>query len=108
MPVPLLDLKAQHARIKDDVLAAILRVTDEQAFILGPAVEQLERAIAALSHVKHAIGCASGTDALLLAFRALDIGPGDEVVTTPFTFFATASTIHNVGAKPVFADIEPE
>jgi dTDP-4-amino-4,6-dideoxygalactose transaminase len=108
MPVPLLDLKAQHARIKDDVVAAILRVTDEQAFILGPAVEQLERAIAALSHVKHAIGCASGTDALLLAFRALDIGPGDEVVTTPFTFFATASTIHNVGAKPVFADIEPE
>jgi dTDP-4-amino-4,6-dideoxygalactose transaminase len=108
MPVPLLDLKAQHARIKDDVVAAIVRVTDEQAFILGPAVEQLERAIAALSHVKHAIGCASGTDALLLAFRALDIGTGDEVVTTPFTFFATASTIHNVGAKPVFADIEPE
>ena len=108
MPVPLLDLKAQHACIKDDVVAAILRVTDEQAFILGPAVEQLERAIAALSHVRHAIGCASGTDALLLAFRALDIGPGDEVVTTPFTFFATASTIHNVGAKPVFADIEPE
>jgi dTDP-4-amino-4,6-dideoxygalactose transaminase len=108
MPVPLLDLKAQHARIKDAVTAAMLRVADDQAFILGPAVEQLERAIAELSHVKHAIGCASGTDALLLAFRALDIGRGDEVITTPFTFFATAGTIHNVGATPVFADIDPE
>jgi dTDP-4-amino-4,6-dideoxygalactose transaminase len=108
MPVPLLDLKAQHALIKDDVIAEMLRVVDDQAFILGPAVERLERAIAELSHTKHAIGCASGTDALLLAFRALDIGRGDEVVTTPFTFFATAGTIHNVGATPVFADIEPE
>src|SRR5688500_19606590 len=108
MPVPLLDLKAQYALIKDEVAAAMLRVADEQTFILGPAVEQLERAIADLSHVKHAVGCASGTDALLLAFRALDIGRGDEVVTTPFTFFATAGTIHNVGATPVFADIEPE
>jgi dTDP-4-amino-4,6-dideoxygalactose transaminase len=108
MSVPLLDLKAQHRTIKDDVVAAMLRVVEDQAFILGPAVEQLERAVAELSHVKHAIGCASGTDALLLALRALDIGRGDEVVTTPFTFFATASTIHNVGATPVFADIEPE
>src|SRR5687768_17064820 len=108
MPVPLLDLKAQHASIKEEVIAAMLRVVDDQTFILGSAVEQLEHAVAELSHVKHAIGCASGTDALLLAFRALDIGPGDEVVTTPFTFFATAGTIHNVGAKPVFADIEPD
>ena len=108
MPVPLLDLKAQHAAIKDAVVAEMLRVVDDQAFILGPAVERLERAVAELSHVKHAIGCASGTDALLLAFRALDIGRGDEVVTTPFTFFATAGTVHNVGATPVFADIEPE
>lgn len=108
MPVPLLDLKAQHALIKNDVVAAMLRVVDDQTFILGSAVEQLERAVAELSHVKHAIGCASGTDALLLAFRALDIGRGDEVVTTPFTFFATAGTIHNVGATPVFADIEPD
>ena len=108
MPVPLLDLKAQHAAIRDDVLAEMLRVVDDQAFILGPAVERLERAVAELSRVKHAIGCASGTDALLLAFRALDIGRGDEVITTPFTFFATAGTIHNVGATPVFADIEPE
>jgi dTDP-4-amino-4,6-dideoxygalactose transaminase len=108
MPVPLLDLKAQHSAIKDEVVAAMLGVVDEQAFILGPAVEQLEQAVARLSRVKHAVGCASGTDALLLAFRALDIARGDEVVTTPFTFFATASTIHNVGATPVFADIEPE
>jgi dTDP-4-amino-4,6-dideoxygalactose transaminase len=108
MAVPLLDLKAQHRTIKDEVTTALLRVADGQTFILGPAVEQLERAVAELSHVKHAVGCASGTDALLLAFRALDIGRGDEVVTTPFTFFATASTIHNVGATPVFADIEPE
>jgi dTDP-4-amino-4,6-dideoxygalactose transaminase len=107
MPVPLLDLKAQHARIKDEMLAAARRVIEEQTFILGPDVERLERAVAEMSHVKHAIGCASGTDALLLAFRALDIGRGDEVVTTPFTFFATAGTIHNVGATPVFADIEP-
>ena len=108
MPVPLLDLKAQHAVIKDAVVAEMLRVVDDQAFILGPAVERLERKVAELSRVKHAIGCASGTDALLLAFRALDIGRGDDVVTTPFTFFATAGTIHNVGATPVFADIEPD
>ena len=108
VPVPLLDLKAQHAQIREDVIAAMLRVVDDQGFILGPAVEKLEQAVAALSQVKHAIGCASGTDALLLAFRALDIGAGDEVVTTPFTFFATAGTIHNVGATPVFADIEPD
>jgi dTDP-4-amino-4,6-dideoxygalactose transaminase len=108
MPVPLLDLKAQHAQIKHDVLAALHRVVDEQYFILGPAVAELERAVAELSHTRHAVGCASGTDALLLALRAVDAGPGDEVVTTPFTFFATAGTIHNVGARPVFADIEPD
>src|SRR5918992_147908 len=108
MPVPLLDLKAQHALIKNEVVAEMLRVVDDQTFILGPAVERLEHAVAELSRVKHAIGCASGTDALLLAFRALDIGRGDEVITTPFTFFATAGTIHNVGATPVFADIDPE
>ena len=108
MPVPLLDLRAQHATIRDDVVAAMMRVVDDQLFILGEPVERLESAVADLSHVKHAIGCANGTDAILLAMRALDIGRGDEVVTTPFTFFATAGTIHNVGATPVFVDIEPD
>ena len=107
MPVPLLDLKAQHATIRDEIVRAMMQVVDAQSFILGEPVSRLEREVAALSRTKHAIGCASGTDALLLAFRALDIGRGDEVVTTPFTFFATAGTIHNVGAKPVFVDIEP-
>ncbi|HEU4994677.1 MAG TPA: DegT/DnrJ/EryC1/StrS family aminotransferase [Gemmatimonadaceae bacterium] len=107
MPVPLLDLKAQHATIRDEIVGAMMDVVDSQLFILGESVEKLEQDVARLSRTKHAIGCASGTDALLLAFRALDIGRGDEVVTTPFTFFATAGTIHNVGATPVFADIEP-
>src|SRR5687768_7065262 len=108
MPVPLLDLKAQHATIRDDVVAAAMGVVDSQLFILGEAVATLERSVAELSHARHAIGCASGTDALLLALRALDVGRGDEVITTPFTFFATAGTIHNVGATPVFVDIEPD
>jgi dTDP-4-amino-4,6-dideoxygalactose transaminase len=108
MPVPLLDLRAQHATIKDEVVSAMMRVVDDQLFILGEPVERLEQAVAALSHTTHAIGCANGTDAILLALRALDIGRGDEVVTTPFTFFATAGTVHNVGATPVFVDIEPK
>ncbi len=108
MPVPLLDLRAQHATIRESVLAALLPVVDDQSFILGQPVAQLECEVAGLSKTKYAIGCANGTDALLLAMRALDIGPGDEVITTPFTFFATAGTIHNVGAKPVFVDINPE
>ena len=108
MPVPLLDLRAQHATLRDTVSRAVLELIDSQQFILGAPVEALEREVAELSRTAHAIGCASGTDALLLAFRALDIGPGDEVVTTPFTFFATAGAIHNVGARPVFADIEPD
>jgi dTDP-4-amino-4,6-dideoxygalactose transaminase len=108
MAVPLLDLRAQHATIRDETVAAIMRVVDAQTFILGDAVVELERAVATLSRVRHAIGCANGTDAILLAMRALDIGRGDEVITTPFTFFATAGTIHNVGATPVFVDIEPK
>ncbi len=108
MPVPLLDLRAQHAVIRDEVVRALLQVVDDQTFILGEPVERLERTVAELSNARFAIGCASGTDALLLALRALDIGRGDEVVTTPFTFFATAGTIHNVGATPVFADIDAE
>ncbi|MEO8624181.1 MAG: DegT/DnrJ/EryC1/StrS family aminotransferase [bacterium] len=108
MSVPLLDLKAQHATIRDDVVAAMMKIVDAQTFILGDAVVALENEVAALSHTKHAIGCANGTDAILLAMRALDIGRGDEVITSPFTFFATAGTIHNVGATPVFVDIEPK
>jgi dTDP-4-amino-4,6-dideoxygalactose transaminase len=107
MSVPLLDLKAQHATIREEVVAAVMRVVDAQTFILGDAVVELEQAVATLSNTAHAIGCANGTDALLLAMRALDVGRGDEVITTPFTFFATAGTIHNVGATPVFVDIEP-
>ena len=108
MAVPLLDLKAQYATIRDSIVNAMTKVVDDQAFILGEPVERLEREVAQLSHTTHAIGCANGTDAILLSLRALDIGRGDEVVTTPFTFFATAGAIHNVGARPVFADIEPD
>jgi dTDP-4-amino-4,6-dideoxygalactose transaminase len=108
MAVPLLDLKAQYATIRDSIVNAMTKVVDEQAFILGEPVERLEREVAQLSHTTHAIGCANGTDAILLSLRALDIGGGDEVLTTPFTFFATAGAIHNVGARPVFADIEPD
>src|SRR5215207_1913192 len=108
MSVPLLDLRAQHATIRDDVVGAMMQVVDDQAFILGQPVERLERAVAELSNTRFAIGCANGTDALLLSLRALDVRHGDEIVTTPFTFFATAGTIHNVGARPVFADIDPD
>lgn len=107
MSVPLLDLKAQHATIKDDVVAAMMAVVDNQAFILGSPVGELECKVAGLSQTKFAIGCANGTDAILLALRALGVGRDDEVVTTPFTFFATGGAIHNVGARPVFVDIEP-
>ncbi len=108
MAVPLLDLRAQHATIRDDVVGAMMQIVDDQAFILGPPVERLEQAVAELSNTRYAVGCANGTDALLLALRALDVGRGDEIVTTPFTFFATAGAIHNVGARPVFADIDPD
>jgi dTDP-4-amino-4,6-dideoxygalactose transaminase len=83
-------------------------VVDSQLFILGARVEELERTVAALSHTKYAVGCASGTDALLLALRALECGAGTEVITSPFTFFATAGTIHNAGSRPVFVDIDPK
>ena len=106
MNVPMLDLVAQYSTIKDDVLAAMMKVVETQQFIMGPAVPELETAVARLSHAKHGIGCASGTDALLLPLKALNLKPGDEVITTPFTFFATAGTIHNAGATPVFVDIQ--
>src|SRR5947199_1885539 len=105
--VPLLDLVAQYRAIKDDVLPAIQAVIESQQFVMGPSVPRLETAIAGLAHATHGIACASGTDALLLSLKALDLKPGDEVIPTPFTFFATAGTIHNAGGTPVFVDIEP-
>jgi dTDP-4-amino-4,6-dideoxygalactose transaminase len=105
--VPLLDLVAQYQTIKDDILAAMMAVIERQAFIMGPEVSRLEAQIARLSHAKHGIACASGTDALLLPLKALDLRSGDEVITTAFTFFATAGAIHNAGGTPVFVDIDP-
>ncbi len=106
--VEFLDLKAQFASIRADVMTAITRVMESQYFILGSEVESLEKEIAALLGVAHAVSCASGTDALTLALMASEIGPGDEVITTPFTFIATAGSIARVGARPVFVDIDPE
>jgi dTDP-4-amino-4,6-dideoxygalactose transaminase len=108
MDVPLLDLRLQHRQVADEVAARMAPIVEEQRFILGEPVERFEREMEAALGVAHAVGCASGTDAILLALRAFDCGPGSEVVTSPFTFFATAGAVHNVGARPVFADIEPD
>ena len=106
MNVPLLDLVAQYRSIEAEVLPALMAVIERQAFIMGAEVTELETAVARLSNTAHAIACASGTDALLLPLRALDLQPGDEVITTPFSFFATAGAIHNAGGTPVFVDID--
>jgi len=106
-PVPLLDLKLQYASLRPEIEAALAAVLESQAFILGPPVEALERDIAHLVGTRHAVGCASGTDALILSLAALGVGPGDEVLTSPFSFFASASAAYKVGARPRFADIDP-
>ena len=107
MQVPLLDLRAQYAPLKSAIESAISALCDSQQFVLGPAVGELEKQIAQYSKAKFGIGVSSGTDALLLALMALDIGPGDEVITSPYTFFATAGTIARLNARPVFCDIDP-
>ncbi len=107
MNVPLLDLKAQHQPLRKDLLAAIEQVLDKNNFILGNEVSELEEKIAAYSQTRFGVGVSSGTDALLAALMALDIKSGDEVITTPLSFFATVGTIVRLGAKPVFVDIDP-
>jgi dTDP-4-amino-4,6-dideoxygalactose transaminase len=107
-PIPFLDLRAQYASTRNEVLEAVTRVLESQHFILGHEVEAFEKEVAALTACRYAIGCASGSDALILALLALEIGRGDEVITTPFTFVASAGSIARVGAKPVFVDIEPD
>jgi len=106
--VPLIDLKRQYQSIKEEINSAIQDVLESQAFILGPQVKEFEGLFASYCNTKYAIGVSSGTDALLLALKSLGVGGGDEVITTPFTFFATIESICNVGAKPVFVDIDPE
>ena len=105
--IPLLDLHAQYAPLRNEILAAVTRVCDSQRFIMGPEIEALEAEMAALLEVEHAVAVSSGTDALLLALMALDIKAGDEVITSTYSFFATAGTVVRLGARPVLVDIDP-
>src|SRR5215210_296809 len=107
MNVPLLDLKEQNQSLRPEIEAALGRVLDSNGFILGGEVAELEKELASYCGTKYAIGCASGSDAILLALMAFDIGAGDEVITTPYSFFATVSSITRLGATPVFVDIDP-
>lgn len=106
--IPILDLKAQYAAIQPEIDAALKQVLESTEFVMGPAVRDLEQRLAAYCECEYGVGVASGTDALRLALTALGVGPGDEVITTPFTFIATANTISHCGAKPVFVDIDPK
>lgn len=108
MKVPLLDISEQYDSIRDEALKAIEKVCDSKRFILGENVEKLESEVASFVGAKYAVGCASGSDALMLALMAEDVGPGDRVITSPFTFFATAGAIARLGALPVFVDIDPK
>jgi dTDP-4-amino-4,6-dideoxygalactose transaminase len=107
MNVPLLDLQAQYASLRDELRPAIERVLESQRFVLGDEVRRLESSVAEYCQAKYAVGCASGSDSLLLALMALDVKAGDEIVTTPFSFFATGSCVARLGARPVFVDIDP-
>jgi dTDP-4-amino-4,6-dideoxygalactose transaminase len=106
--IPIVDLRAQYAAIRDQIRAAIDAVAESQQFILGPAVDQFETEMAAFLGCQHAVGVASGSDALLLALMVLGVGPGDAVITTPFTFFSTVSSITRLGATPLFVDIDSD
>lgn len=106
-PIPMLDLSAQNGPLRDDILAAMAAVIDSNAYILGPDVREFERELGAFLEARHAIGCSNGSDALVLALKAIGVGPGDEVITTTFSFFATAGSIARIGAVPVFVDIDP-
>lgn len=108
MTIPFFDLKEQYSQLRDDIARRLDDVFASQRFIMGPAVAELEQAVAELVGVPHAVSCASGTDALLLPLKALQLEPGDEVITTPYTFFATAGAIVNAGGKPVFVDVLPD